>query len=165
MRLVKSYLHLIFMFLHEFRVGRLRCNKAFASAAPCACRRRGGLCRSAGVRLSCLLELSGTRIHRGLDFCEVHLYITQHALLKGPSEEIQLSHSRLKHRIAVDLEHDSLAPAEGIEQFFTVCLQLRLVVCIHKELLIIENVGNVVLLGVVCDKPVDEAQRDLRSSL
>lgn len=152
------------MFLHEFRVGRLRCNKTLACRAAGA-RSCGRLSRGTRVCLSRFLKLFGTRIHGGLDFGKVHLDIVQHALLKGPTEEVQLSHSCLEHRITLDLEHDSLTPAEGIEQFFTVCLQLGFVVRIHKELLVIQDVGNVVLLGIVRDKPVNQAQGYFRCSL
>ena len=60
--------------------------------------------------------------------------------------------------MTLDLKHDSLTPAEGIKQFFTVCLQLRLVVCIDEELLVVQDIGDIVLLGIVRHEPVNEAQ-------
>lgn len=111
------------------------------------------------------LYLTRVLIHRGLYFGKVHLDIVKNTLFKGPSEKVELSHRGLEHRKAWDLEHNALTPAEGVEQLFAVGFQLRLVVRIDKELLAIYYIGDVVLFGIVCDKPVDEAQGYLGCSL
>ena len=147
------------MLLHELRVGLL----SLYNPLP-----RGALCRSRGSigdRLPQLLDLLGTCIHGGLNLRHVHLNIVEHTLLNRPAEEIQLPHRRLEHGLSCDLEHDPLAPAEGIEQLLAVCLQLGLVVSIDEELLVVQDIRDVMLLCIVCDEPIYETQRNLGSSI
>jgi len=111
------------------------------------------------------LYLARVLIHRRFYFGKVHLDIIKNTLFKCPAEKVELSHCGLEHRKARDLEHDALTPTEGVKQLFAVGLQLRFVVRIDEELLPIHYIGDVVLLGIVGDEPVNETQRYLGCAL
>ena len=111
------------------------------------------------------LYLARILIHCGLYFGKVHLDIVKNTLFKGPTEKVELSHRGLEHWEAWYLEHNALTTTEGIEEFLAIGLQLRLVVRVYEELLAIHYIGDVVLLSVVGDKPVNETQGYLGSPL
>jgi len=67
--------------------------------------------------------------------------------------------------MALHLEHDSLATAEGVKQLLTIRLQLCLVVGINQKLLPRQNIGDIVLLRIVRDKPVNQTQGNVRGAL
>ena len=67
--------------------------------------------------------------------------------------------------MAWNLEENPLATAKGVEELLAIRLQLRLVVHVDEKLLAIQDIGDSVLLRIVCNKPVNEAQRHLRCAL
>ncbi len=155
------------MLLHQFGVGRLSSGNTPACRTP---RRRRSSRRDRSRRrirrgLPNLLKLPRIVVHGALHFSKVHLNIIKDTLLQGPSEEIQLPNRGLKEGLPRNLEHNSLTPAEGIKQFFTVCLQLRLIVRIHEELLVVKNIRDIMLLRIVRNEPVNQAQGNLRRAL
>ena len=152
------------MLLHQLRVRRGRNHQTLTRRTPARCRRR---CRGRTVRnrLARLLELPRAGVHGRLDLHQIHLNIVEHALLQRPPEEVQFPDGGLEHLVPLDLKHDSLTPAEGIKQFLTVCLQLRLVVRIDEKLLVVQDIRDIVLLGVVRHKPVNEAQGGIGRAL
>jgi len=118
-------------------------------------------CTRLRVRLPSLQLLLRIRVHGRLNLRRVQRDIIQNTLLDRPTEKVELAHRRHEGRRIHDLEHDTLPTAKGIKELLTVCLQLRLVVRIDEELLAIQNIGGAILLRVVRDEPVNEAQRHL----
>jgi hypothetical protein len=79
--------------------------------------------------------MARVRIHGRLYLWKIELDIIEHTLLNGPAKEIQLSNRSLKEGKALNLKHDTLAAAKGVEELLTIGLELGLVVGIDKKLL------------------------------
>ena len=109
------------------------------------------------------IMLPETDIHVTLNLRNVGQDVSDHTLLEGPAEEVELAHRRLfDRRLAADLETDALAAAEGIEEALRIRLEFAFVVEMHHELtrtgLIRDRITDIKLLRVVRDEPVDEAE-------
>ncbi len=163
------------MLLHELATGwsgtdqALPGRSARAGRADCVhCKSRGRACRTCGAReaagraaatharrLSSLLDFPHRRIHGRLNRLQILLDVAEHPALNRPPEEVEFPHRRLKKGVAGNLKHDSFPSAEGVEELLGIGFELRLVVVVDKELLAGENIGNVVLLRIVCHEPVD----------
>ncbi len=110
--------------------------------------------------------LPETHVHVLLDVSGVLHNIIYHALLNGPTEEVELAHGRLLNRgLPADLETDTLATTEGVEQALRVGLELAFVVEVHHEGALLQRVADVELLGVVRHEPVDQTETDGRLAL
>jgi hypothetical protein len=84
------------------------------------------------------------------------LKVFNYAVLYAPPEEVQLGTGGRE-----PLELDALRTAKGVEELLAVGLQLRLVVRVDEELLAIQDIRDIVLLGVVRHEPVDQPERNL----
>ena len=103
--------------------------------------------------------LPETRIHIVLNGRGVLQYVGYNTLLQRPPEEVQLTHSGfLNLGLAVDLERNTLAATERIKQPLTVRFELTLVLEMDDELFVIQEVGHIELLGIVCDEPLHHAE-------
>jgi hypothetical protein len=87
--------------------------------------------------------------------------VIQDLVLNRPLKETQLSDSGIHLQ-----ELDTLPTTEGVEHLFAVRLEMRLVrqVDNHMATILLRQIGNVVLLRVVCDQPVNQSQTNLRLS-
>ena len=56
------------------------------------------------------------------------------------------------------MEVDSLTATEGIKELLAIRFELALVISVDEELLSFKDVGCVMCLCIVCDKPVDESE-------
>jgi hypothetical protein len=179
-QLIKRNLHFHDVLLHQLRCDRLirrprgnplSSHGAHGGGGPCGTGGSGSSSRGRSIRagrasgLAGLLELPSIGIHGGLDCYQIVLDVLQNPLFNRPAEEVQLAHRGLKKGVARDLEHNPLAAAKGVEQLFGICLQLGLVVRVDEELLAVQNIGRVVLFGVVGHEPVNEAEGNVRGSL
>ena len=104
------------------------------------------------------MQLPRRRVHGGFNRSQIVLNIFEHPALDRPAKEVELAHGGLKKGVAGNLKHDALTPTEGVEQLLGIGLQLGLVVVVDQDLLAGQNIGDVVLLCIVCDKPVYESE-------
>ncbi len=115
---------------------------------------RGGL----GLGLLTVV-LPETRIHIALNIGSVLQNVANNSFLKRPPEEVQLTHSGLLNLgLSVNLERNPLTAAERVKQTLAVGLQLTLVLEVNNELLAVQEVGHIELLGVVGDEPLYHAE-------
>ena len=127
------------------------CAHLFPATAP-----RGGL----GLRLLAVM-LPETRVHIGFNRGGVFQNVGQHALLNRPAEEIQLAHGGLLNRGRTDrLKADPVATAEWIKQPLGIGLEFALVLKMDDELLAVQRITDIELLGVVCCEPFYYAEAD-----
>jgi len=111
----------------------------------------------------------GTGIHIVLNLVRVLQHIVHNPVLNRPLEEIKLPNRGLNGRHPSRLKQDSLAPTERVKTSLTPGLQLALVVEENDEQLfparlVAQNVVHVVLFGIVCNEPVNQAQTDPRTA-
>jgi hypothetical protein len=110
-----------------------------------------------GSRLAIMLPEA--RIHIDFDVGRVLQNVVNNSFLECPPEEIQLADSGLLDRgLAADLERDAFATTEGVEEALAVRLELAFVLEVDDELLIIEKIADIELLGVVRDEPLDNTE-------
>lgn len=103
--------------------------------------------------------LPETRIHIALNVGGVLQNVVNYSFLECPPEEIQLAHGGLIDRwLPADLERDAFAATEGIEETLAIRLEFALVLEMDYELLVVEEVAHIELLGVVRDEPLDDAE-------
>ena len=122
--------------------------------------------------LSCLgitiltLGCAITRIHVILYVLIVRLNKLNDLVLNRPLEKVELTDRGFHAFGLVIWDLNTLPPAERIKTFFAVCLQLEFIVIIHLEtpgfsIAVLEFIYCEVLLCVVCDEPVHDAEGNL----
>lgn len=110
-----------------------------------------------GRRLAVMLPEA--RIHIVFNLGGVLQNVVDDSFLKRPPEEVQLAHSGLLNcRLPADLERDAFATAEGIKETLAVGLELALVLEVDDELLVIQDVADVELFGVIRNEPLYDAE-------
>jgi hypothetical protein len=107
-----------------------------------------------------------TRVHVVLYVLVVRLYELNDLVLNRPLEKVELSDRGFHTFGLIIWDLNTLPSAEWIKTFFAVCLQLEFVVVVYFEttgfsITILEFIYCEVLLCVVCDKPVHDAERNL----
>lgn len=110
-----------------------------------------------GGRLAVMLP--ETCIHIALNVGSVLENVGNDSFLECPPEEVQLTHSGfLDRRLSADLKRDAFTATEGIKETLAVGLEFTLVLEVHNELFVIEEVTDIELFGVVRDEPLDNAE-------
>ena len=104
-------------------------------------------------------------IHLRLNRLIVLLQVLYNLLLHCPPKEVQFPHCGDELLCPWEAEHNTLATAEGVEQFLTIRLQLILITVIDHELLPLQEVANGVALGIVRHEPVNKTETDGRRTL
>lgn len=96
-------------------------------------------------------------LHIRMDFILVLLQILQDVVLKGPLKEIELSHRSIQ-----TLEVDVLPTAKRVKHPLGLRLEMRLVRKLYDHLTSGGGcLRNILLLGLIRDKPVEKPQRNL----
>lgn len=84
----------------------------------------------------------------------VLLDIGKHFIRQRPFEEIELTYGRIHI-----MELDALPPTEWVKHLLAIRLQVGLVRKIYYNMvLLLRQVGNVILLGVICDEPINQTE-------
>lgn len=116
--------------------------------------------RGLGLRLLTIV-LPEAGIHIVLNRGGVLENVGENSFLDCPPEEVQLAHrGLLNRRRAGRLEADPVATAERVKQTFGVGLEFAFVLEMDDELLAIQRVADIELLGVVGDEPFYHAEAD-----
>ncbi len=84
--------------------------------------------------------------------------VVKNPLLMCPTEEVHLPDGCQEIVYALTLEDDAVVATEGVKQLLAVCLGLTLIVQVHEEFLAVQHIRGVVLLGVVGDEDVNQAE-------
>lgn len=88
----------------------------------------------------------------------VGLQVIQNVILQGPFKEIKLAHRGIQ-----PLEVNVLPTTEGVEHTLGLCLEMRLLRKIHNHLTSIRGIlGNILLLCLIRDKPIQKTKRNTR---
>jgi len=88
------------------------------------------------------------------------------AIFNRPFEKIELANGRLHVLLVVVGDRYSFPAAKGVQAFFTIRLQFEFVVVVDFETIgVMRTIGQIVdgviFFGIVGDKPVDDAERNL----
>lgn len=109
--------------------------------------------------LSRLLRLARrhARLHIGVDIVAMSKQVLNYVILHSPGKKVQLTNGGRN-----TVEVYARPTAEWIKHLLTVGLEMRLVCQIHNHVLSgFRNVGHVVLLGIIGDEPIQNAQGNI----
>ena len=76
--------------------------------------------------------------------------------LNCPTKEVEFTDSSDKCLKSRHFEQYTLTSTEGIKELFTICFELRLVICVYKELGAFVNVGHAMAFAEIGYKPINE---------
>ena len=100
-------------------------------------------------------------VHVGFYAFRVFYCVREHTIRICPIEKVALTHSALTHDLIVDDDFDAVATTKWIEVATSEMGQSDLVTVINvEERTVATSANDVVLLTVVCDEPVECAQRN-----
>ncbi len=102
------------------------------------------------------LRLNGCRafIHIGLNGIVMRIQIIKDFILKCPFEKVELSNRRIQLS-----KLNTLPSAEWVKHLFAVRLEMALVCEVDNHMLpVFREIGNVMLLCIIGDEPIDKTQ-------
>jgi len=117
-------------------------------------------------------SIAVTRVHIGENVIIVFFDIIHHAILNDPLETIELRDCGFQvERVILVVENgNALMSAENVEALLAETLELEFILVMDLEPDEFargsgEFVDGIIELGIVCDEPVDDSERDARFSV